>query len=551
MRKYQKRDMSILDLQGYVLKKTGGNIQQLDNFGEYWVKYMAEAANKIREAVRKHIFIFLYGDSDGDGINSMVIALSILMKLGCIEGRDYAWYCPDNEDGYGIYADFVNRYIPDKSLVILMDNGISAIEALRALRIKKCEPIIIDHHLAGKELPPEDILIIDPEQFPEHSSTGNCLCAAGEMYMLACHMFPDDYVFKYQMACFGGIGEVTDVMPLLGCARQIVKTGIAAMMSGYALPGLQAVINKFELQKYMTSKDIAFSLGPAMNAMKRMYTSFKDQYGFHTGAMEVVRTLLSSGDSALLRADYIYENNQQRKALSAEITEKAVSMLSPTGKVNFIAIDDKDGKYAALVGPTASKLVEKNGRPSFVMAPKVRNGKIVLVGSSRSDDDASNNVKEMLDAVAPYLLTHGGHPGAAGFSLLPENFDKVKNALESLEVKPHTQGLYYDLDLDPKEALATRQMMDYIEPMGKGIEEPLFCISTTVTEYRRFGGKNKPKNNVGFNVHGLDVVWWNGAPVYYDEMKMPKQMRFYGTLRWNMRQDTPKAQFVVDDAEAA
>ncbi|MBO6310931.1 MAG: hypothetical protein J6N70_19250, partial [Oribacterium sp.] len=125
--------------------------------------------------------------------------------------------------------------------------------------------------------------------------------------------------------------------------------------------------------------------------------------------------------------------------------------------------------------------------------------------------------------------------------------------LESCDVVPNKTGLFYDLDLNPSDAMKTRQLMDFIEPMGKGLEEPLFQITANISEYRRFGGgkEGKKKNcHVGFNLSGLDVVWWNGADIYFDEMHMPKNVKIYGNLKWNTYGNVPKLQFTISDMVA-
>ena len=300
----------------YVYDKTGKTIEQLNQFRSYYkINHLEDAAEAIMCGIRNGRKFGIYGDYDADGITS-VSQFTLLMKLF---GGNAVYKIPKRfTDGYGINERSMDD-LGDIDILITVDNGIAAINAVKKAIDRGMYVIVMDHHSAaiqnGKIILPDSQILIDPEALPENNDF-SYYCGAGLTYRLLEYMvkkyyqsIPDKSSVKstlMQAAAFAAIGTIADVVPLTEDNRRIVKLGLWAMEHEHATDGLNGLIKIFGIER-LSSVDVAYKIAPALNSAGRL---------FDNGATQTARLLLACGEENGLRvARKLKEINDQRKKL--------------------------------------------------------------------------------------------------------------------------------------------------------------------------------------------------------------------------------------------
>ena len=296
----------------YVVEQTGMTQEMILNSGK--VKYscpgITKAARYIVDAVQRNRHIEVVADYDADGIGSAAQIHMILKKLGAV---NYRITIPKRMlDGYGINSRIIAD-IPDGSLVITIDNGISANEAIREAKRRGMTVVVLDHHLRNGELPPAD-LIVDPEDNPE-GWTSPYYCGAGLTYKLAEDLFPYETNFLDHLSAFAAISTIADSVYVLGDNRNIITRGLRNLNSRTCPEGLQAILDYLAQEKNMEHigiGEINFKIAPIVNAPGRLSDD---------GGKKILRAFFQHGNRAQEYAKEIYDINEERKELVAKAQE--------------------------------------------------------------------------------------------------------------------------------------------------------------------------------------------------------------------------------------
>lgn len=524
---YQKSG-SYETLEDYVKQITGKNIAELNNFQPCVINGLDKVIDTITRYIKAGKLIAVFGDYDVDGVGAVLGLEQLLLSLGC---TNCILLCPRRfTDGYGINERIINNI--DASLLITIDNGITAVKAIKAAKEKGMEVIVLDHHLAIGEIPPADI-IIDPEAFPE-TANFNKLCGAAIAFEL-CKMVisnPDQLAW---VNAYAAIGTIADSVPLYGENRKIVQDGLSFINNGKISVGLKALFSGMGYDgKKVFSDDIGYYIAPAINAPGRL---------IDTGAMAVARTL-SSTDPVKANAwvSKMIEINNVRKELvnSAlnEITE------DPTDPVNFIQGDVPAG----CLGIVAGKMAEKTGKPSFLFGKANESG--ICKGSARiSNDDKNNSLETLLQSCQDILVSWGGHREAAGFSFMQKDMDKVHERIAGNNIIPVVTGKFYDLDLTAANMNETIAKLDQIQPFGVGLPKPTFRMPCRFTGDSYFTTMGADSQHLRFDFENhRSAVLFNMSQKYFDDGN-PKNIYLYGDLKWNSWKGTATPQFIAKDYE--
>ncbi len=121
---------------------------------------MANAIERLNEAIESEEKIRIFGDKDVDGVTSTVLLINELKRLGV----DVSYSVPDGEDSYGITKEKVQKAKEDGvSLFITVDCGISEVDEIKYANDLYIDTIVLDHHISG-EVIPEAYAIIDPKK---------------------------------------------------------------------------------------------------------------------------------------------------------------------------------------------------------------------------------------------------------------------------------------------------------------------------------------------------------------------------------------------------
>ena len=419
------------------------------------------AKQRILKAISDKEKICIYGDYDCDGVTATALFYKFLKDLGA----DVITYLPSRfGEGYGLNADAVNKLkTQGVSLVVTVDNGISAVEEIALAKKSGMDVIVTDHHRPQAVIP-ECVAVIDPFlmhdiYFKEYSGVGVAFlvaCAVGDFE-------PEEILYKY--CDLIALGTVADLMPLRGDNRIFVKAGLNKINACRSTP-LEALISLCGLNgKEITASTLSFGLVPRINAAGRMETA------------DIALELLLCEDETTCRelAARLCDYNAARQEKCKEIFESACKeILSKRLDHNRVIVVCGKGWFEGVIGIVASQIVQRFGAPAIVFCD---DGTGKLKGSGRSLEGFS--LFDALCGVAEVTEKFGGHALAAGVSLKPENYQTFCKQINDYAAgMPRVQKtLYIDCKLNPAAIdLNLVKTLFALEPCGNGNPTPVFAV---------------------------------------------------------------------------
>ena len=533
--KWIKRDSACKTIQDVVLRNTPAFSRKND---VYTVKEMNNAVAVLKQFIANGRPIALVGDYDVDGICAASIIFLAITSLG---GNVKVRLPRRFSEGFGLSEKIVGEI--SEGLLITVDNGIAAIEAVQKAKDKGLTVIITDHHLRSEsgELPNADI-IIDPNAVPDSADfTG--YCGAGLAYKLAALLLGEGNALLPKLLSLAAIATVADVVPLVKENHSIVRNGLAAMLTEEGRTvGLGALLEVCQMDKFITAKDIAFKIAPIINASGRL----------HDDGANIPFALLTfegSHDAAINMAQNINETNEQRKAIKtremAVIHETIENELLEREVPLCVYVP---GLSEGLMGIYAGELVERYKVPSLVFTDS--EDPDIIKGSGRSCGGV--HLKNLLDSCSDLLYKYGGHAEAAGVSVERNNFEAMKNRLMKCigsVPKVNDNILYYDLDITVDKIQDAIREMERFAPYGEGNPEIVFrLLNFDLAE--RFGScyKTMGSNGNSIRLFGKDVVAVGfGMTERYIAINKPQKVNLVGTLSLNYYQGKTNVQIEIID----
>lgn len=439
---------------------------------------MEQAVERIRCAVARKEKILLYGDYDVDGVASIVIMLKMLELLGHTAG----YLVPDRlKDGYGMRAEAVERAAAEGvSLIISVDTGIRALEAVKAARNAGVDVVVTDHHLPEAELPPATA-ILNPNQ-PGCPYPNKSLCGAGVTFKLAQALmdsenWPPDRIVRFSdsFLVMAAIATVADVVPLVGENRVLVKRGLDGLAKTRN-HGLRALLEAsgFEPGAPLSAGDVGFRIAPRINAAGRMD---------HAG--EVVEMLLTQDErrarAIAQRLDLLNQDRQRAcEFIVKQVQERFGAEGRPDPELAGLVFYSPDW-HRGVVGIVANRLVELYNRPAIVLGRDENTG--LVQGSGRSI--GGFHLLEALEAMPDLFIRFGGHKQAVGVTLEEERVPDLilrfaDQAREMLGGGDLTQELVLDARLEIEELTddAASDVL-HLAPFGLGNRAPVFLMRDT------------------------------------------------------------------------
>lgn len=427
-------------------------------------KQIVRAKQELASVKEKNQKILVWGDYDADGIISTAILWEALWK----SGFDALPFIPDRSEGYGLRVDSFKKLYrenPDISLVVTVDNGIVAHREIEKITSLGVPVVVTDHHAKEKKLPKARAIIWSDQ-----------VCGAAVAWFLAREIIGQkDYALDLL-----ALATVTDMMPLLGVNRSLVKYGLESLANSKRV-GLNALIkeagiNKSDIGVY----HLGFLLGPRLNAMGRLYQ-----------ALDSLRLLCTPNrDRAFALARKLEKANQERQLMTA----RALKLLQKNIAEKNLAREKlifvyHPSLHAGIIGLVAGKLTEQLHRPSVVLS--CEDG--FLRASCRSIK-GFNIIKALRQVDC--LVDVGGHPLAAGFTVEKKNLGRVREKLLALaekEIDP--KDLAPKLFVDAKVCFSDLDQdffdrLNRLAPFGLGNPEPLFCVSGVIIRSLKRLGNN-------------------------------------------------------------
>jgi single-stranded-DNA-specific exonuclease len=428
---------------------------------------MATAVEAIVTAVRAGKRILVHGDYDVDG----QCASTLLTRVLRIAGADVLPFLPHRlRDGYDFGpAGLAAAQAAGASLVITCDCGITAYDTVLAARSAGIGVVVTDHHLPGERLPPA-LAVVDPQQEGDHSGA-NYLCGTGIAFKLAQALVPALGLpanLPLHLLDLVALATVADVVPLQGENRVLVKHGLRLLHES-RWPGVRALLDATGLAgKEVRAHHLGFILAPRLNAAGRV-----------GDATDGLKLLLCDDPREAAELALRLENmNVERQALDQRILDQALEQVERTGNPERDAgfVLTGDGWHPGVVGIVASRVVERYGRPTFLIAFDGEIGK----GSGRST--SRFDLHSALLSCGDLLERYGGHQMAAGLTIMRGRLDEFRERFGDVarqRLGPDDLGPEQRVDLELRLPEVTRELerlCRYLEPCGQGNPSPVFGV---------------------------------------------------------------------------
>lgn len=431
---------------------------------------MAAGVERVRYAIEQRESIVVHGDYDADGVCATTLLVEGLEELGA----DVRAFLPDRfTNGYGLQVEQVERFARDGAkLLIAVDCGITAVEAVAHANDLGMDVVICDHHRPGAVLPDAILCSTRPSEYPFPD-----LCAtvvAGKLLVaLGGPSGPSQHELE-------AIATVADCMPLVDENRVLVQRGLRALRAT-TRPGLRALAEQCGIRPPdIDAEVIAFKLAPRINAVGRVSQSER--------AYELLRADATLAPKLAAEVD---ATNEQRRAIEREIADAAVEQVESWGarerEARIYVVHGTDW-HEGVVGIVASRLVERYSRPVIVVA----DGDPAR-GSGRSIEGV--DLHEALGACDDLLLRWGGHAQAGGITIDPARIGEFRSRLAAWAAEHVDDALLIPRDridaVVPGSELRFElvQELEKLAPYGTGWERPrLLAVNATVQEMKAVGG---------------------------------------------------------------
>ncbi len=438
---------------------------------------LGKALKRVRGAIKVSEPIVVYGDYDADGICATTILYESLRDLGATVMP----FIPLREkEGYGLSKEGIDTIVAEEKykfttgkgangLLIVVDSGIVANEAISYANKLGFDVLVLDHHEKGKKVP-KALAIVHTKE----------LCAAGISFFFVKELLGVDHPRVRQYLELAAIATITDLMPLLGVNRSIVKWGLELLNKTERL-GLRALLSVAGIERVGTY-EVGYLIGPRLNASGRIES-----------ALTALRMLCTSDfNKALEYARQLNDTNKQRQGMTEEMTFHAFSELAE-GEIytRKIIVIDHESYHQGVIGLIAGKLVERYYLPAIVIA----RGEGVSKASARSV--TGFNIIEAINKAGDLLLGAGGHPMAAGFTIETEKIILFKEkiaAIAQVGITPEMLERSLRIDTLLPLTLVTRDLWQKLQsfaPFGTNNPEPTFGGEARIEEIRTVGQDGK------------------------------------------------------------
>lgn len=427
------------------------------------------AVTRIERALDSAESIVVYGDYDVDGLSGSTVLERTLRELG---GRVQVFIPHRDRDGYGLNSKVLRALAAQAAgLVITVDCGVTAADEVAAANAAGLDVVVTDHHDLSSALPAA-VAVVNPHRtdcpFPFKQLAGAGVALKVAQALIERRLEPARRaVIEPVLFSLAALGTVSDVMPIVGENRAIVRHGLRAM-NARPTPGLAALFRRAGLTRpWIEAEDISFKIAPRLNAAGRLAEA---------GAAQ---RLLATTDplEAERLAGELESINTRRRELGAAALEDARARLAEYDGDLPAGLVVQSGFPSGVLGLVAVRLVEEVGRP------------VAVIEQADGACRASVRAPAGFDAVgavaagAEHLIRFGGHAGAAGFSIDAGNIEPFREAFaEAVRCQPgparDAAGLVAEARL--KASSVNGELLDLLTrlgPFGHGCPEPLFETS--------------------------------------------------------------------------
>ncbi len=434
----------------------------------FLMKGMHQAVERIILAKERQETVLVFGDYDVDGITSTSILVRFLREIAI---GSVLYQIPDRfRDGYGLKStviDFCHEQNVD--LLITVDCGITSVLEVDYANSLGIDVIVTDHHECKSEIPLA-VAVLNPKQ-PDCTYPFKKLAGVGVAFKLlqglVRQLALDETKFFETYVDIASVGTIADVMPLVGENRILVKNGLEKLAQTKN-PGLRALIKQAGVNtEHISTSSVGFGLAPRINAAGRM----------DDPKLGVELLLAETVAVAEEKAKQLDAMNRERQAIEQDTYEEAMQILSNESarfEKDSVLVLSKEGWHSGIIGIVASKITEKYNKPCILISCDGAESK----GSGRSI--RGFNLFEALSHCAEHLIRFGGHELAAGLTVLTDNIEPFREAINAYAAKHFSKEhfiptLMIDTHLPVEYAnLNTVDKLSVMEPFGMNNPNPVF-----------------------------------------------------------------------------
>lgn len=374
------------------------------------IKNLKKVAQRIKKAIRQKERIILYGDADLDGITSVIILAESILNLG---GKIQKFYFPNREkEGYGINEKALKRLKKEApAIFVALDCGISNFKEINLAQNFGFEVIIIDHHEILDRLPEASIIVNPKQKGDKYPFKG--LATVGIVFRLAQLLLARKLSesLKKSFLELVALATLADMMPQEKDNKIMIEEGLASLENSWR-PGIKA------LMEINFGQDV-FSLRQKVSKI----ISLLNIRDLKRGLPACFRLLTVKSSSEAKRIiDRLLEKNILRRERIKEIINQVQEKIT-LAKETPVIFRGESSWELSLLGTVASTISQKYQKPTFLFK-KLKKQSLGTVRAPSGQD-----MVELMKKCQKYLITFGGHPQAAGFSIKNENLEKFKKCL--------------------------------------------------------------------------------------------------------------------------
>lgn len=511
------------------------------------------AVARLETAIRGRETVAVFGDYDVDGATSA----ALLQRFFRAIGQDLTVYIPDRlSEGYGPNGPALQRLRDaGASLVVTLDCGTTAFEALETAAAAGLQVLVVDHHAADSRLPRAQA-VVNPNRLDETSPHGH-LAAIGVTFLLvvglnrtlrqsgwygeAGRREPDLRGWLDLVA----LGTVCDVVPLTGANRALVAQGLKVLAERRNV-GLAALADVAGIDERPGAFHCGYVLGPRVNA------------GGRVGEASLGARLLATEDKVEGRqiAEQLDRFNAERRDIENQVLDQALAQVErqPAQDRRGLIVAAGEGWHAGVIGIVASRLKERYNLPALVIALDQGVGK----GSGRSVPGVDLGAQVIAARQAGLLVNGGGHAMAAGLTVAQSALPALRAFLaDRLAARIEAIGYCPSLGLDGalQPGAASFEMLEHLQrigPYGVGNPEPRFVLPAVRIQRPQVVGEQHVRCQLlgsdgrrlkGIAFRGLDSALGEGL---LKAGALP--LHVAGKLRADSWSGPDAVQFIIEDA---
>jgi single-stranded-DNA-specific exonuclease len=470
----------------------------------YLLPDMEKAVARLHSAITQSEPFIIFGDYDVDGVASTAMLQRSLERLGA---KCTPWI-PERSQGYGLSPAVVERaHGHGATLIVTVDNGVCAFEAAERARELGIELLITDHHEPQGERLPHAVAIVNPKRldsrYPFREICGAAVAYKLVLAYLQAHSPRHADGFAERYSDLVALATIADCMPLEGENRALVREGLRRL-AGTKKAGLRALIEVSRARVTggtLSGSQVGFFMAPRLNAVGR----------FDRAQLALELLLCSDEAQSRLLASELERHNVQRQEVTAQMSRDVHELMGGCDlDKDHAVVLAREGWGHGFVGMMASRVVEKTGRPTIVLA--IEDG--VARGSGRSIDGFDLGC--VIEATRGIITQGGGHSGACGLQLPADRVEEFREkvlecAASQLSKDDFVRVVRPDCVVEAGDL--SSQLADdlaHLEPCGKGNPEPLLAVrGAKILDGRNMGeGGAHLKWKVQVGTRRFDAVWW-------------------------------------------